>query len=48
MSILKKSVKISRNFLDHLKDVGYNLKNNYYILNRHNLEPGKTNPETGQ
>jgi hypothetical protein len=33
---------------DELSDGSFRLKNNYYILNRHNYEPGKTNPETGQ
>jgi hypothetical protein len=33
---------------DDLSDGSFRLKNNYYILNRHNYEPGKTNPETGQ
>jgi hypothetical protein len=33
---------------DEQSDGNFKLKNNYYILNRHNYEPGKTNPETGQ
>jgi hypothetical protein len=33
---------------DELPDGKYRLKNKYCILNRHNYQPGKTNPETGQ
>jgi hypothetical protein len=33
---------------DELSDGSFRLKNNYNILNRHNYEPNKTNPETGQ
>jgi hypothetical protein len=49
ISLGAESVRVIGNFMkDEPPDGNYRLKNNYYILNRHNYEPGKINPETGQ
>jgi hypothetical protein len=46
VSSVNETVRVVDCFLkEPLRDRSIVLKNNYYILNRHNYEPGKQNPE---